>query len=194
MSDTIRTFIAIDTPPEFKIRAERVQEELGAMNAPVRWEKTYKLHLTLKFLGDTPAEMIDTLDSQLKGVLSVRKPFWLRYSGLGCFPNPKNPRIIWIGCNPLSSDLDHLQESVESVCAGLGFERETRAFHPHITIGRVKVRSGKDKKLLPDLIKKMENVTFDPIEDEVHTILLIKSELRPGGSIYSILRQISLSP
>jgi len=193
MSEKIRTFIAIDTPPEFKIQAEQIQEKLNDIKAPVRWEKSYKLHMTLKFLGDTDTGMIDTMESELKNAVSNRKPFWLRYAGLGCFPNPKNPRIIWIGCNPLSSDLDHLLENIENVCAGFGFEKETRAFHPHITIGRIKIRSGKDKRALPDLIKKMENLTFDSIEDEVHTILLIKSELRPGGSVYSILRQFSLS-
>jgi RNA 2',3'-cyclic 3'-phosphodiesterase len=193
MHNKIRTFIAIDTPPDFKIRAEELQNELDSVNAPVRWEKSYKLHMTLKFLGDTEMERIDKIGSVLEDIASRHRPFWLRYHGLGCFPNRKNPRIIWIGCNPLSSEFDHIRENIEKGMADLGFEMESRPFHPHITIGRVKIRSGKDKRAIPDLIKKLENLTFDALENEVQSILLMKSELHREGSVYSILKQISLT-
>jgi RNA 2',3'-cyclic 3'-phosphodiesterase len=193
MSQKIRTFIAFDTPPEFKIAAERIQHELAVPGAPVRWESTYKLHLTMKFLGDTDAGTIEKLSATLTEIASAQRPFRISYKGLGCFPNSRNPRVIWIGCIPLSSGLEHLHDTIEERCAAYGFEKENRNFHPHITIGRVKIRSGKDRRPIPDLIKKMESITFDSIDDEVHTLLLMKSELRPGGSVYSILRQFSLS-
>jgi len=193
MAHMLRTFLAIDTPPEFKIQAEDVHKELDTVNPPVRWESAYKLHLTLKFLGDTGIDILDDLESALRETIEKHRPFWLRYSGLGCFPNPKRPRVIWIGCTPLSSDLEHLHKEIDSVCEKFGFDRENRTFHPHITIGRVKIRSEKEKRAIPDLIKKMENVTFDPLENEVHSVLLMKSELKPGGSVYSILKQFSLT-
>lgn len=193
MSQKARIFIAVDTPPEFKIQAEQIQNELGAVHAPVRWEKSTKLHLTLKFLGDIETGLIEKIESILLGTVSNRRPFWLRYNGLGCFPNAKNPRIIWIGCNPLSSELEILQSSIEDACAEIGFKKENRDFHPHITIGRVKIRSGKDRRTIPDLINKMENLTFEAIENEVHSVLLMKSMLHQGGSVYSILKQFSLS-
>ncbi len=193
MSKKIRTFIAIDTPPEFKIQAEQIQNELGKINAPVKWEKSTKLHLTIKFLGDTDTGLKEKVESKLLEIVSNRRPFWLRYNGIGCFPNAKNPRIIWIGCNPLSSDLEILQKSIDDACADIGFEREKREFHPHITIGRLKIRSGKDRRVIPDLIKRMENITFDALENEVHSVLLMKSELHPDGSVYSILKQFSLT-
>ncbi len=192
MSDKIRTFIAVDTPPDFKVQAEQIQNELNEIKAPVRWEKSYKLHMTLKFLGDTDTDTIHKVENSLLEITTKQRPFWVRYNGLGCFPNTKNPRIIWIGCTPLSPDLEKLQNTIEENCAKIGFKKETREFHPHITIGRVKVRSGKDRRMLPDLIKKMESVTFDSLENEVHSVLLMKSELRPGGSVYSILKQFSL--
>ncbi len=193
MSEKIRTFIAIDTPPDFKVQAEEVQKELNGNEAPVRWEKSYKLHMTLKFLGDTDTGTIDKVGSALQDIASEQRPFWIRYNGLGCFPNPKNPRIIWVGCTPLSPDLEILQKKIEENCAKLGFKQETREFHPHITIGRINIRSGKDRRAAQDLIKKMENITFDALDNEVHFILLMKSELRPGGSVYSILKQFSLT-
>lgn len=193
MPEKIRTFIAIDTPPEFKIRAEEIQHELDTPGVPVRWEKSYKMHLTLKFLGDTGTETLKKIEPALENLSARAKPFWLRYAGLGCFPNAKNPRIVWVGCNPLSADLDHMQQNIENEMADLGFEKESRPFHPHITIGRIKTRSGKEKRSLPDLIKKMENVTFDALENEVHSILLMKSELRQEGSVYTILKQFSLT-
>lgn len=193
MSEKLRTFIAIDTPPEFKVQAEQIQNELAVLNAPVKWEKSTKLHLTLKFLGTIDTALIENVESKLQHIILNRRPFWLRYNGLGCFPNTSNPRIIWIGCNPLSSDFEKLHRSIENACAEIGFEREKREFHPHITIGRVKIRSGKDRRAIPDLIKKMENLTFDALENEVHSVLLMKSELHPDGSVYSILKQFSLT-
>ncbi len=193
MSEKLRIFIAIDTPPEFKIQAERIQNELAASNAPVKWEKSTKLHLTLKFLGNVDTALKEKVESKLQHITLNRRPFWLRYNGLGCFPNTSNPRIIWIGCNPLSSDFEKLHRSIENACTEIGFEREKREFHPHITIGRVKIRSGKDRRTIPDLIKKMENLTFDALENEVQSVLLMKSELHPDGSVYSILKQFSLT-
>lgn len=193
MSKRIRTFIAIDTPPDFKVQAEQIQKELDIPQAPVRWEKSYKLHLTLKFLGETETSLMPAIESRLQEVASAHRPFWLRYNGLGCFPNRNNPRILWVGCTPLSSELEHLQRHIEDACEKLGFERDKRTFHPHITIGRVKLKADKDRQLLTGLIKKMESITFDSLESEVHTILLMKSELRPGGSEYSILKSLALS-
>jgi RNA 2',3'-cyclic 3'-phosphodiesterase len=193
VSGKIRTFIAIDTPPEFKIQAEALYQQLGSFNTAVRWEIPYKLHMTLKFLGATDNATRDSLELALARIAASHRPFWLKYANFGCFPNTHNPRIIWIGCTPLSSDLEHLQNDIESACADLGFDRENRAFHPHITIGRVKRIGSIERRSMADLIKKLESITFDAIETEVHTLLLVKSELQPGGSTYSILRHFSLS-
>lgn len=193
MSQKIRTFIAIDTPPAFKIQMEEILTELEPAHLPVRWEKPYKLHLTVKFLGDIDSGLLDKVKLALDEIALKHKPFWLRYSGFGFFPNPGNPRIIWVGCTPLSPDLNHLYNDIEDSCNKLGFEKEKREFHPHITIGRVKQRSGKNRRAVADLTNRIENSTFDTIEDEAQSILLMKSDLRPGGSEYSILKQFSLT-
>jgi len=193
MSQKTRAFIAIDTPPAFKIQIEEILTELNAIHLPVRWEKPYKLHLTLKFLGDIDSGNLEKVKTALHEIASKYKPFWVRYSGFGFFPNPGNPRIIWVGCTPLSPDLEHLYGDIEDSCNKLGFEKEKREFHPHITIGRVKQRSGKGRGPVADLTNRVENITFHTIEDEAHSILLMKSDLRPGGSEYSILKQFSLT-
>jgi RNA 2',3'-cyclic 3'-phosphodiesterase len=193
MSETLRTFIAIDTPPEFKVRVEYIIKQLIYLNAPLRWEAAYKLHLTLKFLGDTNSETLDGLKEELGRIARIHKPFWMKYEGLGCFPDSKSPRIIWIGCLPLSSALDHLQQDIEIMSTGFGFDPEQRTFHPHITIGRVKTAAHAHHGKIKDLIKKLENLTFESLESEVHTIMLMKSELRPHGSVYSILEQFSFT-
>jgi RNA 2',3'-cyclic 3'-phosphodiesterase len=193
MSSKIRTFIAIDTPPEFKIQMEKILTELHPVRVPVRWEQPYKLHLTLKFLGDVDSIILEKLKLTLAGPALNHRPFWLRYNGFGFFPHSGNPRIIWVGCTPLSPGLEHLYNDIEDLCQKFGFEREKREFHPHITIGRVKDRSGKERQRITDLTNRIENITFDTIEDEVQSILLMKSDLRPGGSEYSILKQFSLT-
>jgi RNA 2',3'-cyclic 3'-phosphodiesterase len=193
MSQLLRTFIAIDTPPEFKVKIDFITRQLIHAGAPVRWEQAYKLHMTLKFLGDTQPDILDNLKSKLGTIAAAHKSFWMKYEGFGCFPDTKNPRIIWVGCSPLSSALEHLQQDVERMTASFGFEPERRAFHPHITIGRVKAESASKRRKIPDLINKLENLTFESLESEVHTIMLMKSELRPHGSVYSILEQFSFT-
>lgn len=193
MSQKIRSFIAIDTPPAFKIQIEEILTELDTIHLPVRWEKPYKLHLTLKFLGDIDSGILEKVKLALEEIASRHKPLWIRYSGFGFFPNSGNPRIIWVGCTPLSPELNHLYSDIEDSCNNLGFEKEKREFHPHITIGRVKQRSGKDRRAVADLTNRIENSTFDTIEDEAQSILLMKSDLRPGGSEHSILKQFSLT-
>jgi RNA 2',3'-cyclic 3'-phosphodiesterase len=193
MGQTFRTFIAIDTSPEFKVKIEFITRQLMNIGAPVRWEQAYKLHLTLRFLGATKPDILDKLKNELGTIAGAHKPFWMKYEGFGCFPDTKNPRIIWVGCSPLSSALEHLQQDVGRMTDLLGFEPERRAFHPHITIGRVKAESASKQRKIPDLINKLENLTFESLESEVHTIMLMKSELRPHGSVYSILEQFSFT-
>ncbi len=187
--DILRTFIAIDTPPEFKLRTEILVQELARLSAPVAWEEPYKLHLTLRFLGDTRIETLEQVKERLGNIAATHKPFWLRYDGLGFFPHRRNPRIIWVGCSPLSAALERLQMDVEALAVSLGFEPERRPFSPHITIGRIRTAN----RSTADLIKKIETVTFDAVESEAHTLMFLQSRLQPRGSVYSILQKFSFT-
>jgi len=183
----IRSFIAVDTAPEVKAAIVEVEERLRATNAEVRWESIEKFHITLKFLGNVEEAKLHSLESRLEEVLSPFSAFNITYQGLGCFPNQHHPRVVWIGAENEDGTLRRIQEAIEGVSESLGFQREERQFHPHITIGRVK-----GSRNLKALVPELRNTTFTPHSSLIKEVLLMKSDLKPSGSVYTVLRTIHL--
>jgi 2'-5' RNA ligase len=183
----LRLFIAIEIPADVKSHIASVINELKASNADIRWEQIEKLHITLKFLGDTNEKLLPQIVLLLEGVASHVSPFLISYLGVGCFPNKREPRIIWVGAQEASGTLQSLVESIESAMASVGFEKEERKFHAHATVGRVKSLGN-----LHNLLRTMDSTTLDCQPTEVRHIVLIKSELKPNGSVYLTLKEFPL--
>jgi 2'-5' RNA ligase len=185
---TIRTFIALPASSDVQRQMAAVQSQLKATQADVKWEKQDKFHITLKFLGGVELSIIESLSSTLAGIVKQYPAFEIPYNSLGAFPNLHNPRVIWIGTKSNQSALD-LQSGIDRVCLDFGFQKEERAFHPHITFGRVK-----GTRNLARLTEAIKTVTFEPMHSRCSELLLMKSDLRPGGSIYTILKSFPLQP
>ncbi|MBI5215240.1 MAG: RNA 2',3'-cyclic phosphodiesterase [Ignavibacteriae bacterium] len=183
----IRTFIAIDTPEEFKPEISRVQNMLKGVRSEVRWEQEKKFHITLKFLGDVKETTMPGMLSHLDSVLREFSSFDLTYNNLGCFPNKKFPKIIWVGAHNTDGKLEEIQSTIEDELISFGFKREKNHFTPHITIGRVK-----GEKNLQNLVSLMEKVTLTPRTFHINEIVVMKSVLQPSGSEYEVLQTIQL--
>lgn len=183
----MRTFIAIDTPEDIKLKISEVQYELKNSWADVKWESSNKFHITIKFLGEIKEFQIGEIIESIRNVANHYSRFKVKYKNLGCFPNLKNPRVIWIGCEDLNGTLEKIKNSLDEELKKYGFEIEDRKFHPHITLGRVKSSKG-IKNLLPII----ENLNFDTDATECRGILLMKSDLKPTGSEYTIIKSIEL--
>ncbi|HEY6951532.1 MAG TPA: RNA 2',3'-cyclic phosphodiesterase [Bacteroidota bacterium] len=184
---SIRSFIALPSPVELKTVLGGLQQRLMAEKADVKWDSPDKFHITLKFLGNADPGRLDELSESLSAVASGIGAFSLIYSSLGAFPDLVHPRVVWAGaelCEPLSQ----LQRQVETHCRRLGFQEETRTFHPHITLGRVKGTTN-----LGRLTAKLKSITFEPLQTNCRDILLIKSDLRPAGSVYTTLKSFPLN-
>lgn len=152
----------------------------------VRWVRPEGIHLTLKFLGDVPLNTIDQISATLKRICIDHVPFKVRVSEFGCFPNFRRPRILWIGVQDLSTRLSDLHGEIETGLSKLGFEREARHFHPHLTIGRVK--RVRDHVEFQRLATALEDVKIGDIGQlHVNDVSLIKSDLKPAGAVYSRL-------
>jgi 2'-5' RNA ligase len=182
----IRTFIALPASTEIQQQMADVQSELKASQADVKWEPQDKFHITLKFLGGVEQLKIESLSSGLVTLVKQFPAFEIIYESLGAFPNLHNPRAIWIGAKSKQPVLD-LQSGVEQVCSDFGFQKEEHTFHPHITLGRVKgIRN------LARLTDAIKTITFEPMQSQCSEVLLMKSDLRPSGSIYTILKSFPL--
>ncbi|MCS7228479.1 MAG: RNA 2',3'-cyclic phosphodiesterase [Candidatus Kryptonium sp.] len=184
----IRTFIAVDVPEKIKDEIFEIEKELmKSASEGVKWEEKEKFHITLKFLGDVNEEAIDSIYKILNEKLNGFGKFSIIYKGIGAFPDTKNPRVIWIGCEDPTGKLFELQKIVEEKMSELGFEKEDKEYHPHITLGRVK-----KPKNIHNLIKKIETINFEARTGEVAEVLIMKSDLKPSGSVYTVLKKIKL--
>lgn len=182
-----RSFIAIDTAPEVKAAIIEVEEKLRATDAEVRWESIEKFHITLKFLGNVDEAKLHSIENQLEEALDPFPAFTMTYQNVGCFPNQHHPRVVWIGAENEDGTLIRIQETIEGVSESFGFQREERQFHPHITIGRVK-----GARNLKALVSELGNTTFAPHSSLIKEILMMKSDLKPTGSVYTVLCRFPL--
>jgi 2'-5' RNA ligase len=184
---TLRLFIAIETPQPIISQIAEIQAKLKKSGADVRWENPAKFHATMKFLGNTDEKLLPEIVTYTMGVAREAAPLQLRYVGLGCFPNNRNPRVIWTGIEDLKGNLAPLQEAVESALVPLGFQYEERRFHAHVTLGRLKSQAG-----IGSLLRVMDSITFESQPVIIKEISLVKSELKPTGSVYTTLKLIPL--
>jgi 2'-5' RNA ligase len=182
----LRTFLAIEIPPEIKKAIFRQSDGLRqAAGRSVRWTSPENLHLTLQFLGDTTPASLSALTQAIPAEAGQHPPFDLTLRGLGAFPSLHRPRIIWIGLEA-PADLPRLQRSLETVTAQLGYPSDDKPFSPHLTIGRV--RDPLAPAELQTLRAALETTKIDALGTfTVPAVHLFKSDLQPGGPIYARL-------
>ena len=183
----MRTFIGIFPPPHIQSAIAEIQSSLKIDDSGIRWEDQKKFHVTMKFLGNVPQDQLHQLYIVLERKSQSISRFEITLTNAGCFPTARAPKTVWIGSwmdqNILLQDCF---TAVENACASAGFKKEERRFHPHITLGRVK------GKISENLIKKIENTTFEPLQFLCTELLIMKSDLSPSGSAYSQLSSIPL--
>jgi RNA 2',3'-cyclic 3'-phosphodiesterase len=182
----IRTFIALPASPSVQQSIVTVQSQLQEAQATVKWDTPEQFHITLKFLGDVETNRIDSLAKALHHTLDSFNQFDITYAGIGAFPDLENPRIVWIGIQNNHAILT-IQQAVEQMCEELGFPKETRAFHPHITLGRVRGINN-----IHRLTEAIKTGIFEPIQVHCPEVLLMKSDLHPDGAIYMKLESFLL--
>lgn len=183
----IRTFISLPAKTEVQQAIAEIQSKLKETQADVKWDSSDKFHITLKFLGNVELSKIELLSVALSKSLQQISKFDVEYNSIGVFPNSHNPRIVWIGVKskPIIQDI---QKNVEDICEQFGFPKEVHSFHPHITLGRVK-----GNHYLARLTEAIKTITFEPIESQCSEVLLMKSDLHPSGSVYTILKSFPLT-
>ncbi|HUP27055.1 MAG TPA: RNA 2',3'-cyclic phosphodiesterase [Chloroflexia bacterium] len=198
LTTTVRSFVAIELPGEVKSAISETEHRLGAALGPaarvVRWVQPESVHLTLLFLGDVPVRLLKIIEKELAEASTGVAPFSLRLGGLGVFPNLRRARVLWVGLeNEVNNEnsLSTLQSNVVQRLGKIGFPQD-KPFRAHLTLGRV--RGDSTQEHLAELGRAVESVDLRPqaVSFQVHELALMKSELRPGGSIYTRLAAIGL--
>jgi 2'-5' RNA ligase len=184
----MRTFIAIDLDPEIKKTLSLLVDELDKGHKNIKWVKPEGMHLTLKFLGEIGREKITEIENILKTISKKYRPFLLKFKGTGCFPpGMKNPSVLWVGIEEEEA-LTALQAQLEEELEKLGFPRERRQFHAHLTLGRVKNLFNLKETL--SLLEKYRDRNFGEMKAE--KISFIQSTLKTTGAEYSTLSEFKL--
>jgi 2'-5' RNA ligase len=184
----VRTFICIEIPESVKSRIGRLQETLRQIDAQVSWARPSNIHLTLKFLGGVEASRIERVSKALERAANGISPFEVEVGGAGCFPSPRSPRVFWIGFSNVPELLQQLFSNIEDELAREGFEREKRKFSPHLTIGRIRTPNNAAR-----VAEALIAAGFEPEAFIATEVILMRSDLKPSGSIYTPQAVIQLS-
>ena len=186
MDSLLRCFIALEIPEEIQLALVKVTSKAQLVPAngfrPVR---PGMIHVTLKFLGDTPLSKIPGIKKALAEIARSQKPFTLRVEGLGAFASWDHPRTIWVGLTS-PPDLLNLAVKINQMTSQLGFPIENRPFSPHLTLARVSEGADRNKiKQCIDQLRQTSSVVFGDFT--VSQVVLFQSSLQRGGSIYTPL-------
>jgi 2'-5' RNA ligase len=186
-AERLRAFIAVSPSPEIHERLLRLKAELASAGAAVRWVRDDGMHNTVKFLGSLEESLLAALREALAEAASDFEPFPVSVAGLGVFPSPKRPRVVWVGLH--GAALGALAAAVERAVEPLGFAPESRPYRPHITLGRVTGNQG---------WKRLEELLRARGRDEIGSCIIdelvaYRSHLQRGGSVYTKLYSIPLS-
>jgi len=189
MAETIRTFVAIELPPEVRAYLADSQERLRRAGGDVKWVRPDLIHLTLVFLGEVPTEALADLEKSVRAAAVHFAPLTLRATGAGRFPPRGLPRVIWIGLEEAAGKLLALQKALADATAAFAEKAEDRTYQAHLTLGRVRGPKGaRDLEGILDSMRGQTGPTF-----EAREVVIFKSTLGPQGPSYTPLARIGLS-
>lgn len=180
----LRAFIAITPPAALQHALEDVRADFQQLPVAFLWVQLSHLHLTLKFLGNVPAEDIAAITQAMEHAVTGQTPFRLFARALGCFPNPARPRILWMGLDDPEGTLLRLHQRVEAALVERGFAPEERAFRPHLTLARI--HQAPHGQQFRSLLHTYHDRRFGDLP--VDALHLFQSQLRQEGAMYTILR------
>ncbi len=187
--ERIRAFLAIEPDDAARAAVGRLIRRLRNLPGRISWVRPENVHLTLRFLGGVDPALLDAYVQRLEPDVARLAPFAARIRGLGVFPNPRRPSVIWTGLETEGETLLQVQQLAEKAARDLGLKPERRRFVPHITLGRVR-RS--DAKL--DLRAVIHDERdFDGGAFDVRAVSLFSSELTPQGARHTQLRELTFN-
>lgn len=193
MSQSVRLFVALNLSSTAQQAVQDTLEQIRGHfpSRSVRWIPPDKIHLTLKFLGDVPVSQIEAIQTALAQAVQAFATVEMDIRKLGCFPNVRRPRIIWLGVDDRSGHLPALRDSVEAAIAPLGYPTEKRPFTPHLTVGRL--RRGLPSQELARIGQTLDELQVGDVGAwRAGAVNLMKSELHPDGARYTSLLEATL--
>lgn len=186
---TVRAFIAFDLPRRVREEIREIQQVLKRERFSIKWVAPDSIHLTVKFLGDTPPEQMDGVQSAMAGAVEGVSLIRLQAAGTGVFPGISRPRVVWVGVRGETDRLADVQKDLDTRLADIGFPPGNRPFKGHLTMGRIK--GNVDGKRLFEALQQVSE-SFDSEPFIADALTLFKSDLKPTGAVYTVIHRTPL--
>ena len=180
----IRSFLAFELPPDIKEEVTRISVEVKKTGLGAGWVKPGNIHLTMVFMGDVEEKDIPAIISGVNDAVNKYGPSQISLGGMGLFPDIRKPRVLWLGLNGEIERLAAFRDDLQKPLEAFGIEREKRAFRPHLTLGRFR-KPVRDRNTLKKVIDTYKDISGPG--GKLDELILFKSELTPGGSVYTRL-------
>ena len=181
----IRTFLAVEISDEVREAAADLISELDLPQYDVKWVRPRNIHVTIKFFGNIDPARVADIARVMEEVGREFRPFEISVERLGAFPGLRRPRVVWIGIGEGRRHLERLYREAEERLSGIVFPPEGRSFKSHLTIGRVRSPRGS-----AELVRRIERRgDFNAGRCKIFELVLFRSELKPGGPIYTALER-----
>ena len=178
--DHVRAFVALELDARLREAMGELQARLRPRLGRIHLVRPEGIHLTLCFLGSTTPQQMDTMRPLLAAAAAACPPAEVPVCGLGIFPERGSPRVLWLGLD-VPAAIHDLQKACERAALKAGFEKEGRPFKAHLTLGRWR-----------DRVPRPELPAADLGATGLETLVLFRSDLRPGGAVYTRLETFAL--
>ncbi len=178
----IRSFLAFELPLEIKNTVARVSGELRQSSLKARWVKVDNIHLTVVFMGSIETEDTPAITRVVREVCQTYGPFDISLKGIGCFPNRRSPRVLWLGLDGDLEPMSEFRDALQGHLKGFGIKEEKRKFKPHLTLARFRKPKKMDAKE-DQLLSNYEDISSAVCS--LKELILFKSDLKPTGAVYT---------
>ncbi|HDD53686.1 MAG TPA: RNA 2',3'-cyclic phosphodiesterase [Thermosulfidibacter takaii] len=186
----MRAFIAMELSPQVKESLRKLINDLKSRNIKGRWVPPENIHLTLRFLGNIEEDQVKAIEQLLEEVAEEADPFQISIEGLGAFPHPARPRVLWVGVKEGTTTLQRLYQIIEKGLVRLGFPPNDKSFKPHLTLARFKNPLERTRRLVYQTCKEFQEKEWDRME--ATSVILFESILSPQGAQYRKVKEVLL--
>ncbi len=187
----LRSFTAVPLHADVRQELCHCRAMLQSLPVHAAWTLPENMHLTLVFNGDQPGTILNNLIPAIRRSLSSEKTFVFSVCGIGWFGGRHSPRVIWAGIEKGRERVSRLQQKISDATRVAGIEPENRAYHPHITLGRVRRAQQADRNALQKALREFEQKDFGM--QQLHCVTLMQSKLTANGVSYSALQRFPLN-
>lgn len=190
MNGSHRIFVAVALDPPLRDAIADLERRLEDAGVRLRWVKPENLHFTLRFLGHISDAQLTRVKVATREAAQGVRSFSISLAGVGAFPNPRRPRVVWIGVSAGAESLQDLAARLDDTLARERFPKEPRSFQPHLTLARV--TEPRSASHLEPTLGRFEGVEVG--RQAIRSLLVMESLLRPQGAVYTQVEEVPLLP